>query len=83
MALNLLKRLVAKTHTTVQVSMQSTRGSEVMYRESDSAYSFHSWPKNDWTPAMRWWCRTKYPSKKTWMDPAGEVRIRVSQGFVF
>lgn len=30
--------------TAVTVSMQSTKGSEVKYRESESAYSFHSWP---------------------------------------
>ena len=33
------------TQTAVIVSMQSTKGSCVKYRESESAYSFHSWPK--------------------------------------
>ena len=32
-------------HTAVTVSMHSTKGSEVKYRESESAYSFHSCPK--------------------------------------
>ncbi len=34
-------------------SMQRTKGSENMYLESDSAYSFHSWPKKSVMDAMR------------------------------
>jgi hypothetical protein len=33
--------------TAVMLSMQSTLPSLVRYRESESEYSFHSWPKTD------------------------------------
>lgn len=40
-------------HTTaVKVSMQSIKGSDVKYRESDSAYSFQSCEKRLWDIAM-------------------------------
>ena len=39
--------------TTVQVSIQRTSGSDIMYRESDKAYSFHNWPKTSCMLAIR------------------------------
>ena len=39
--------------TAVIVSMQRTKGSENMYLESDSEYSFHSWPKKSVMLAIR------------------------------
>lgn len=50
--------------TTVIVSMQRTTVSEVKYRESDSAYSFHSCPNRSWAEAIWSWLMIKYPSKK-------------------
>jgi hypothetical protein len=47
--------------TAVMVSMQSTKGSEVKYRESERAYSFHSWPKRSFAEPMRVWFSMKYP----------------------
>lgn len=60
----------AHDYTTVQVSIQSTSGSEDRYLESDKAYSFHSWPKKSCMLAILPWLITKYPSKKRWIDPA-------------
>lgn len=37
--------------TTVMASTQSMKGSDVKYRESDSAYSFHSWANKSCEPA--------------------------------
>jgi hypothetical protein len=47
--------------TAVTVSMHSTKGSEVRYRESDNAYSFHSCPKRSWAGPICVWLREKYP----------------------
>lgn len=38
--------------TTVMLSIQRTSVSEVIYRESDRAYSFHSCPNRSWAEAM-------------------------------
>jgi len=59
-----------KVHTTVRLSIHSTRGSEVMYLESLNAYSFQSWPKKSCMLDIWELLYTKYPSKKTWMEPA-------------
>jgi hypothetical protein len=45
--------------TAVTVSMQSTNGSEVRYRESEKAYSFHSCPNRSWAGPIRVWFREK------------------------
>lgn len=58
------------TRTTVIVSIHNTKVSEVMYRESDSAYSFHSCPKRSWEEAIWSWWIMKYPSKKQCKLPA-------------
>ena len=41
--------------------MHSTKGSDVKYRESESAYSFHNCPNRSWAGPMRVWLREKYP----------------------
>ena len=38
--------------TAVTVSIQRTNGSDVMYRESENAYSFHNCPKTSCLPGM-------------------------------
>ena len=38
--------------TTVHVSIESKNGSEVMYRESLNAYSFHNWAKKSLLDAI-------------------------------
>ena len=41
--------------TAVMVSIHKTKGSCVKYRESESAYSFQSWPKTSCNePMLRW-----------------------------
>lgn len=52
--------------TAVIVSMHSTKGSEVRYRESERAYSFHNWPKRSWAGPIRLWFREKYPKIVNW-----------------
>ncbi len=52
----------AESLTAVTVSMQSTNGSEVKYRESESEYSFHNCPKRSCAPPMRVWLIEKYPA---------------------
>jgi hypothetical protein len=47
--------------TAVTVSMQRTKGSEVKYLESESAYSFHSCPKRSCAGPIWKWFREKYP----------------------
>jgi hypothetical protein len=39
--------------------MQSMKGSELRYRESERLYSFHSWEKRDWEEAREAWLRMK------------------------
>jgi hypothetical protein len=56
--------------TTVIVSIHNTNVSEVIYRESDRAYSFHSCPKRSWAEAIWLWWTIKYPSKKQCKVPA-------------
>ena len=50
------------TLTTVILSTLSMKKSEVRYRESESAYSFHSCAKSDCEDAIVSWLRTKYPA---------------------
>jgi hypothetical protein len=47
--------------TAVTVSMQRTKGSEVKYLESESAYSFHNCPKRSCAGPIWKWLREKYP----------------------
>ena len=49
------------TLTTVILSTLSMKKSEVRYRESESAYSFHSCAKSDCEDAIVSWLSTKYP----------------------
>jgi hypothetical protein len=64
--------------TAVTVSMQRTKGSENMYLESESEYSFHSWPKKSVMLAIRVWFNIKYPSKKKWIEPPVRISERKS-----
>ena len=45
--------------TAVEVSMQSTNASEVMYLESEYAYSFHIWPNGSCIAGMVAWLKAK------------------------
>lgn len=54
---------------TVQVSMHKTNGSENIYLESDSAYSFQSCAKNVCMPAIRELLKTKKLSKNKCIMP--------------
>ena len=47
--------------TAVMDSIQSMKGSDVMYRESERAYSFHSWAKRPCDLGIEAWLKTKYP----------------------
>ena len=44
-------------------STHSVKGSDVKYRESDKAYSFHTWASRDCEDARREWLRTKNPAQ--------------------
>lgn len=57
-------------HTAVTASMDTKNTSEVKYRESEREYSFHSWENKLWPPASVLWLRTKWASKKRWINPA-------------
>lgn len=59
--------------TAVIASIETRNESEVRYRESDSEYSFQSWPNSSWDPARDLWWTTKYASKKRWMNPAARI----------
>lgn len=48
----------------MMLSTLSMKKSEVRYRESDSAYSFHSCAKRDCEDAIVSWFRTKYPAER-------------------
>lgn len=49
------------TLTAVEVSIQSTKASEVMYLESENAYSFHIWPNGSCIAGIVAWLNAKYP----------------------